>query len=518
MRIAILLTLALLCGTARAQLAEATVLVKVTISTEGTVAKAEIQKSSGHKEFDQAALDAAPKWQFKPAIKGGKAVESQAVIPVTFRLNADQPQKLNVLYLLTDDLRYDKLGCTGDKIVRTPNIDALAARGVLFRRSFVTTSICAVSRASILSGQYARRHGINDFATAFTADAFALTYPMLFKRAGYRVGFIGKFGVGKSLPAAEFDYWKGFPGQGNYFDKGAMGHMNQRMGDQALEFLAGQKKSSPWCLSISFKSPHAQDRAPREFPPDPRDENLYKDVNFVKAKTTDEKFFKLLPEAVQKSESRARFLLRFDTDEKYQATVRDYCRLITGIDREVGRIVEELRKLGMLENTIIVFTSDNGFFLGERGLADKWYLYEESVRVPLIVVDPRLPESKRGKTVDALALNIDHAPTLLDLTGQAIPKSMQGQSLRPWLEGEAKDWRSDFFYEHHTGVKIIPPSEGIRSQRWTYIRWMLPTPVEELYDLASDPLQETNLASDPAHRETLETLRGRWQKLQQELK
>lgn len=425
----------------------------------------------------------------------------------------------NLVFLLADDLRWDALGCMGNGIVKTPNIDALAAKGVKFKNAFVTTSICAVSRASILSGQYARRHKVGDFKTGFSPEAFAKTYVALLRTAGYRVGFIGKYGVGSVMPVQAFDYWKGFPGQGKYFEKGDKTHINHRMGDQALEFVQGCDAKTPFCLSISFKTPHAQDRAPREFPPDPQDEELYKDAKIPVAKTAaDEKFFKALPEAAQKSEGRARWKLRYDTPEKYQQIVKDYFRIVTGLDREVGRLVAELEKRGLLENTVIIFTSDNGFFFGERGMADKWLMYEESIRVPLIVFDPRLPRERRGQTVDKMALNIDLAPTLLSYAGLPIPKEMQGQSLRPLLEGTKTTWRTDWFYEHHTLPKIIPPMEGVRAERFSYMRWMDTNPVvEELYDIQADPLEEHNLAGRKDYAEVLRKLRGRWEELRKNL-
>jgi arylsulfatase A-like enzyme len=443
----------------------------------------------------------------------GLAALTLALAPA-FSPAGEPAKRPNIIFLLADDLRSDVLGCYGDRLAKTPNIDDLARRGARFRHHFVTTSICAVSRASIFLGQYARRHKINDFATNLTAEQFAHSYPALLKAAGYRIGFIGKYGVGNKMPEqVQFDYWKGFGGQGNYFDKGTPLHMNRRMGDQAIEFLKGCDKAKPFCLSLSFKCPHAQDKAPREFPPDPQDEGEFKDTAFPIPKTAADKFFKLLPEPVQKSEGRVRWERRFNTPEKFQEIVRDYYRLVTGMDREIGRIVAELEKLGLADNTIIVFTADNGFFFGERGLADKWYMYEESIRVPCIVMDPRIPE-RRGRALEQMSLNIDFAPTLLDYAGVAIPRSMQGKSLRPLVNGESPAWRHDWLYEHHTLPKIIVPSEGVRTTRFSYLRWVTMEPVvEELYDLANDPNQERNLVSDENHKLTLQRLRDRWQEL-----
>ncbi len=432
--------------------------------------------------------------------------------------DAKSARRPNLIVLLADDLRWDSLGCVGNPLVQSPHLDALAKKGVRFKNAFVTTSICAVSRASILSGQFAHRHQIHDFQKAFTPEQWAQTYVALLRGVGYRVGFIGKFGVGAKMPADAFHYWKGFGGQGQYFPKdGDPRHMNQRMGDQTLEFLRGCDPATPFCLSISFKCPHAQDNAKREFPPDPRDEGLYKDTTFPMPKTAAPEFFAKLPKFVQESEGNRRWKRRYDTPEKFQEILRDYHRLVTGMDREIGRLLAELERTGVLENTVIVFLSDNGFFFGERGMADKWLMYEESIRVPMIVFDPALPMSSRGKTLDAMALNIDVAPTLLDYAGVKTPSVMQGKSLRSLVEGKSPTWRTDFFYQHLTLPKIIPPVEGVRTERWSYMRWVNTEPVlEELYDLPTDPLQERDLSKAPSAATRLAEMRARWAALRKE--
>jgi arylsulfatase A-like enzyme len=435
------------------------------------------------------------------------------------RAEARAEDRPNIVFLLADDLRATALGCMGDRHAQTPHLDRLAKDGVLFTNAFVTTSICAVSRASIFSGQHARRHGIHDFATPFTAGQWAQTYPALLRKAGYRTGFIGKFGVGRDVKpmAAAFDYWRGLPGQaGPFFDPKdpTKTHATARFGGQALEFLRGGKPGQPFCLSVSFSAPHARDRAPREFAPDPRDEKLYEDVTFPVPRTASERFFRLLPEFAQKSEGRNRWQIRFSEPKLYQRIVRDYYRLITGVDREVGRIVDLLGEQKLLDRTLIVFTSDNGFFLGERGMADKWLMYEESIRVPLILFDPRLPAKQRGRKVQAMALNIDLAPTVLDYAGLERPAAMQGRSLRPLARGDEVAWRTEWFYEHRTLPKIIPPSEGVRTERWKYLRWVGVEPaIEELYDLQDDPFEQRNLAGRPEHAAVLEKLRRRWAEL-----
>ncbi len=425
----------------------------------------------------------------------------------------------NLLFILSDDQRWDAIGCVGDPALQTPHLDALAARGRLFQNHFVTTPICAVSRASIFTGQYLRRHGMGDFRRTLTPARWTETYPLLLRAAGYHTGFIGKFGVGGRAAvqarAADYDFWRGLTGQGGQHfiapnDPHEV-HATARQGDQSLEFLRTAPADRPFCLSISFMAPHARDGRPREFEPDRRDEDLYRNITFRRPATASEEFFRLLPDFVQNSEGRRRWTARFATEDQFQTTLRDYYRLVTGMDREVGRIVAELERLGLLDHTVIIFTSDNGFSLGDRGLADKWLMYDESIRAPLIIVDPLAPADLRGTRVESLSLNLDLAPTLLDYAGLAAPPSMQGRSLRPLVSSHTApdDWRDEFFFEHHYAPGIIPPSEGVRTSRWAYLRWLAPNPeLEELYDLAADPLQTRNLAADPTHQDVLARLRA----------
>ena len=431
-------------------------------------------------------------------------------------------QRLNILFLLADDLRWDGLGCAGNRFVPTPHIDELASKGVRFKNHFVTTPICNVSRASIFTGQYKRRHGITDFATPFTPAQWSGSYPALLRKLGYRTGFIGKFGVGDEAAvkamAGEFDYWRGLPGQaGLFFDPNDPEHRHKtaRFGDEAIEFLRQTGANQPFCLSISFNAPHARDGQIREFEPDPRDEALLSNITIPAFPKRDETWFQKLPEFVKISEGRKRWEKRFATPDMFQRTVKDYYRLIAGIDREVGRLRQTLEEKQLASTTVIVLTSDNGFFLGERGLADKWFLYEESIRVPLVILDPRTPRASRGKTIDALSLNIDFAPTFLDLAGMPTPANMQGRSLVPlWMKKTPDRWRTEFLCEHDTLPKIIPKSEGVRTRRWKYLRWTeADPPIEELYDLREDPLEEHNLAASNRHRSVLSDMRRTWKRL-----
>ena len=440
---------------------------------------------------------------------------------------AGAPVKPNIIFILADDLRSDAVGFMGDRVAHTPNLDRLANRGTIFRSAFVTTSICNVSRASLLTGQALRRHGITNFATTFTPRQWSGTYPALLRQAGYRTGFIGKFGVGTDAAvkamAKEFDFWRGLPGQGGLFfttNDATRTHATARMGNQALEFLNEADAAKPFCLSISFTAPHARDGQPREFAPDERDESLYSNTHIVPPATATEAFHQQLPESVRKSEGRTRWERRFNSPEMFQATVRDYYRLITGIDREVGRILETLDARGLTGNTVVVFTSDNGFALGDRGLADKWFAYEESIRVPLFIADLRQPAMKHAQSIRQMALNVDIAPTLLDYAGVPTPREMQGRSLRGFVEKRRESgWRTEWFYEHHFGPEIIPPSESVRTERWKYIRYVNESPViEELYDLKRDPIEQRNLIAGKKYARTLAQLRERWKIMGEEWK
>ena len=425
----------------------------------------------------------------------------------------NQAKRPNIIFLLTDDQRWDTLGCMGNKIIQTPNIDRLASQGVVFDRCFVTTSICMTNRACILSGQYAARHGIWDFKTGFTPAQLAETYPAQLKEAGYHLGFIGKWGVGDP-PRGLFDYDKGFPGQGKYFQQigGKTVHLNELMGNQAIEFLAQTPKDRPFCLSVSFKSPHVQDNDPRQFLYEPRLESLYQDVTIPPAPLSESSFFAALPEFFKTSENRVRWQIRFATPEMYQRSVKGYYRLISGVDDVVGRIVQQLQKVGAANNTIIIYTGDNGFYLGERGLAGKWFGHEVSIRVPLVVYDPRLPAGRRGTRNDSMVLSIDLAPTMLAMASLDAPASMQGENLLPLVHGEKPQWRSEFFYEHLFRHPKIPCSEGVRDGRYKYLRYLDVEPVyEELYDLATDSDEAHNLAGSPEHSATLDRMRQKWE-------
>lgn len=426
----------------------------------------------------------------------------------------------NIIFLLTDDQRWDTLGCYGNRIIHTPHLDALAARGATFDRAFVTTSICAPNRACILTGQYCARHGVWEFDKELPPPQLAETYLALLKQAGYRTGFIGKYGVGKP-PEELLDFNRAFPGQGNFLVRqpdGTTIHLDRLMGLQAVEFLEGCRADQPFHLSVSFKGPHVQDSPSVKsvqypFDPAPEIAELYRDITIPPPPTAHSDLFERFPDFIKNSENRSRWAVRYWGPERTQESLKGYYRLISGVDLAVGRIVAALEARGLADNTVILFSSDHGQYLGDYGLAGKWYPHEVSIRVPLIVYDPRLPAERRGVRLADFALSIDLAPTMLDLAGVDVPPRMQGRSLVPLLRGERpSDWRQEFFYEHHfvppwEGMSI-PRSEAIRTQRWKYIQYIDSRPLfEELYDLETDPLETVNLATQPQHRERMEAFR-----------
>ena len=417
----------------------------------------------------------------------------------------------NIIFLLTDDQRWDALGCAGNSIIHTPNMDWLAENGVRFEQAFVTTPICAASRASIFCGLYERKHDYTFTKPPLARQYTDNSYPRLLKQAGYRTGFIGKFGirVGEGVSEEMFDSFQ--PTNYPYFKEvdGEKRHLTDIHGDLAVEFLRTVSQDRPFCLSLSFWAPHADDgREEQYFWPEALD-GLYDGVRIPMPKTADPAFFDAHPEFLKKSLNRTRWHWRFDTPDKYQKMVKGYYRMITGVDAVIGRIIAALRNLGLSENTIIILSSDNGYFLGERGFAGKWLMHDVSIRVPLIIFDPRLRRSRMGRVMEHMALNIDIPATILDLAGLETPSSMQGRSLIPVLERKVKEWRQEILCEHLWDNAEIPQSECIRTLRWKYIRYPQYPNFEELYDLQSDPKEIYNLATESVYSSVLKELQER---------
>lgn len=422
--------------------------------------------------------------------------------------SAKEERRPNLVIFLADDMRWDAIGAAGNRIIHTPNLDALAADGTLFTNNFVTTSICPTSRASILTGQYARRHKIWDFNTPLSHEQFRLSYPSLLRQAGYQTAFIGKWGIGGSLPHSEFDYWRGYAGQGYYFDPTGKRkeHLTDLLSHQAADFLETVNSNKPFCLSFSCKAPHVEERNPADpFKPQSKFAHLYEKITIPRPPTATEEHFERLPAFLRDSEGRELWKQQFSNYELYQHSVKQYYRLITGLDEAVGNIVSILKKEGLYDKTCFIFTSDNGYFLGEHGLAGKWWGYEESIRTPLIIKPVEKPAIQR---ISAMTLNIDLYPTLLELAGLPIPELAQGTSLVPIFAGVSNNTRNEWFYEHLLEHPTIAESEGIRTDRYKYLRYIdEQEDVEFLFDLYNDPFEENNLVGQAEYEHLLQLKR-----------
>jgi arylsulfatase A-like enzyme len=459
-------------------------------------------------------------------------------------------ERPNIIFLMSDDQRWDTMGCMGNEVIKTPNMDRLASDGVLFQNAFLTTSICMASRASIMLGQFESRHQCNferPSNKTISYAEFEKSYPRLLQKAGYRTGFIGKFGFAVSknkilncplkpdgsrdgqkqlwkrqeyMPADKFDVWHGFPGQGGYFPRGEDGgHLTQIMGEQACQFLNSSKPDQPFCLSISFKAPHGPTQ------PDPAYKDMYKAVKIPRQVNDADKYFEKLPEVVREHWRGRRVYRNEAGPDKYQKFMERYYQCISGIDVVIGRIRHELKRLKLDGNTVIIYTSDNGYFCGSKGLGGKCLLYEESIRTPLIIFDPRVDAARRASRCRQLVLNIDFAPTMLDMAGVEVPQTMQGRSLLGLLTTEQKSWRDATFHENNFTSHFMPAlrdageqrgqvsersvrCKAVRTKQYKYIRYFEQRPiVEELFNIQDDPIEQFNLAERPQYADTLASLR-----------
>jgi arylsulfatase A-like enzyme len=410
--------------------------------------------------------------------------------------NSGNEKKPNIIFILTDDQRWDAMGFAGNEIIQTPHMDDLAREGLFFRNAFVTTPICAASRASLFTGLYERTHDFT-FGKPNTDDAYMYeSYPYLLRKAGYQTGFVGKFGikVNEGIQDSMFNSstvtW--YP----YFVEvdGEQVHLADVHGNHAIEFIKSNKEK-PFCLSLSFWSPHANDGEEQQYFWPEYCDSLYDNVEIPTPETADPAFFDALPEFLKTTMNRKRWYWRYDTPDKFQQMVKGYYRMISGVDSVLGRINETLIKEGIADNTVIIWMGDNGYFLGERGYAGKWLMYEQSIRVPLFIYDPRQPMAERGKTYDEMVLNIDVPATILELAGIETPGRYQGKSLIPFYHNNPEEWRSSVFLEHRLEDNpLLPKTECFRDETWKFIRYEDNPELIELYNLKDDPNETYNLA------------------------
>jgi alpha-L-rhamnosidase len=429
-------------------------------------------------------------------------------------------QKPNIIFILTDDHRADALGYAGNKYAYTPEMDKLAKEGAYFKNAIATTPICAASRASILSSMHERSHRYTFQTGAIKEEYIQNSYPTVLKSAGYHTGFFGKFGVKYDNLNQLFDQHEDYDRNGSFTDKRSyffkkIGkdtvHLTRYTGQKAMDFIDKAPKDKPFCLSLSFSAPHAHDSAPDQYFYDKETSYLLKNTTIDPPLLGGDTYFNAQPAGVKAGFSRQRWKWRFDDPGKYQTMVKGYYRMIAGIDLEIAKIRAELKRKGVDKNTIIILMGDNGYFLGERQLADKWLMYDLSVRVPLIVFDPRV---KKHQDIEEMALNIDIAVTIADMAGVPKAKNWQGKSVFPLVKGLSRTLNRDtVLIEHLWEFENIPPSEGVRTKDWKYFRYVNDKAWEELYNLKVDPNETENLAKNPKYANVLKNLQGKTQEL-----
>ncbi len=450
----------------------------------------------------------------------------------------------NILFIMTDDHASHAMSCYGSRINKTPNLDRIGNAGMRFTNSFCTNSICAPCRAVILTGQYSHINGLIDNAVKF--DGSQQTFPKLLRQAGYETAIIGKWHL-KTDPTG-FDYWNILPGQGVYYNpvtiemgqrKNHEGYVTDILTDYALDWLKGRKEDKPFCLMFHHKAPH------REWEPGPKYLTLYDDVEMPEPATlfddyagrgraakeqdmTIEKTLtkrdlklvtpgKLTPEqqakwdaaygpkikAFEEASLQGKDLVRW----KYQRYIKDYLRCIASVDENVGRVLDYLDESGLSRNTVVIYTSDQGFYLGDHGWFDKRFMYEESLRMPLLVRYPK--EIRPGSVNSDIVLNLDFAETFLDWAGVPVPADMQGRSLRPLLRGRTPgDWRTSMYYHYceYPAVHSVKRHYGVRTERYKLIHFYHDIDEWELYDLQADPDEMRNIYADPKYADVVQEL------------
>jgi N-acetylglucosamine-6-sulfatase len=443
------------------------------------------------------------------------------VAPLAARAESTPPlerlpdrRPLNVVFVLTDDHRYDALGFL-HPFLETPHLDALAREGVHFKNAFVTTSLCSPSRASILTGLYAHRHHVVD--NNHPVPSGTVFFPQYLQAAGYETAFVGKWHMGHEGddPQPGFDRWVSFRGQGTYLPSRnglnvdgkrvpQKGYITDELTDYAIEWLEGRTDERPFFLYLSHKAVHA------DFVPAERHQGRYKDQEITPPVT-------MAPPApgdhwpawTQNQRNSWHgvdfpYHSRLDVWEYY----RRYLETLLGVDDSVGRVVEFLRQKGWLDNTLVLYMGDNGFAFGEHGLIDKRQAYEESMRVPML---GRMPGTPGGTIVEKVVANIDVAPTVLEAAGLRPPDGLDGRSMLPLLQDPGAPWRSELLYEYfwERNFPQTPTVHALRGDRYKYIRYHGIWDVDELYDLKEDPHETRNLIASAEHREIVADMNRR---------
>ena len=440
----------------------------------------------------------------------------------------------NIVFILVDDLRWDELGIAGHPFIKTPNIDRIAREGAMFRNAFMTTPLCSPSRASFLTGQYAHTHGITDNVDRSAASYQLVTFPLLLHQAGYESAFIGKWHMGNDeKPRPGFDRWVSFKGQGTYIDPPInedgrqvkrAGYTTDILNGYAVEFIK-RRHDKPFLVYLAHKAIHPEVTqnddgsvdltAAERFIPAPRHETAFAEnriphrPNYGRAPVGKPALLRQIGSLPPLGEA---------TVTPDQA-ILERQRTLLAIEDGVGEILEALKETRQLDNTVIVFTSDNGYFYGEHGLSvERRLAYEESIRLPLLMRYPQV--IKAGTVRDEFALNIDLAPTLLSLAGVGVPDKVQGRSLLPLLKGERPAWRSSFLIELYSD-KVFPRIsqmgyKAVRNERWKYIHYLELEGMDELYDLKNDPYEMKNVINEPGAKKAFQQIKAELERLLRE--
>ena len=424
-------------------------------------------------------------------------------LPAAFGAKA-APRRPNIIVVLTDDQRWDAFSGFGKpsilSFMKTPNMDRLAAGGAHFRNTFVTTSLCSPSRASIMTGKYVHSHGVSALEGYPKPDC--PLFPGMLRENGYETGFVGKWhlGVNSDIPNPAFSYWAGFKGQGAYFNPllnvngirtPTQGYVTDVLTDYAIDFI-GQKRDKPFFLHFGHKAPHSPCTPPKQL------ESLYNDIEVPVPNTYNESHDDK-PGWFVNCHDHDAFHTLLHPKNRYQDYLKNYCRTLVSVDQNLGRLLKKLDDTGLSDNTVIFYLADNGHFLAEHQLYSKMLPYEEAMRIPLLVRWPGVVRA--GMKRDEMVLNVDLAPTILDLAGVGVPAGMEGRSFARMLRGQTiEDWRKSFLYEYFaSGGWGIPSLETVRTaDGWKYTRY---PGWEQLYWLKEDPFEMRNHAANPKYAE-----------------
>lgn len=425
----------------------------------------------------------------------------------------------NIVFLFADDQSTYSVGCYGNNDVITPNMDQLGRDGLIFDKHYNTTAICMASRGNVFTGMYEYKTGCNFGHGDMHADVWSKSYPVLLREAGYLTAFAGKFGIvvkGKGLCEEDFDFWGGGPGQTNYATAKNKSmkkyadeypHSTLSYGAFAQDVIRESvNRKKPFCLSISFKAPH------KPATPDPRFDDVYAGKTFTKPGNFGREFGKHLSRQSKSGRQYPRFTeWHYDTD--YDAEMAKYHQQVYGIDVALGMIRDELTAQGVADNTVVIYTSDNGYICGSHGYGSKVLPMEESSRVPLMIYDPRSQASGKQLRCDRLTGNIDFAPTILALAGLPIPTNIDGKSLLPLLQDPKTGGHDQLAFINVFGP-LPTHSLSCLTPQYKYTYWWYADdkmqPVEELFDTKNDPLELTNLANVPTNQSVLEEMRERY--------